>query len=414
MTDARFLAPPPGGPDVRWLLGEARRLIDFARASRDPRGGFGWLSDDGALLPDGPRETYMTARMTHVFALGQLLGEPDCAPLVQHGLDALAGPFRDAANGGWLTALDGAPGGSTKAAYTHAFVVLAASSAVIAGHARAAALLDSALAVVLNRFWDDEAGLVVDVRSSDWATTDPYRGANANMHMVEAMLAAADATGDPAWSERAGRILRRLIGGFAQERAWRLPEHYDSGWQVQPDYNRDDPAHPFRPYGVTIGHLLEWSRLCLNAQAAGPAVGAEPLRLAQGLFNTAVRDGWAVDGAPGFIYTTDWDGWPVVRNRLHWVAAEGIAAAAALWRATGELRYAELHAQWWAYAQEHLIDLDRGSWHHELDPANTPATGTWSGKPDAYHALQAALLPMLPLNPGIALGVRQIPFTLGH
>ncbi len=127
-----------------------------------------------------------------------------------------------------------------------------------------------------------------------------------------------------------------------------------------------------------------------------------------------MRDGWFVDGAPGFVYTTDWDARPVVANRLHWVAAEAIAAAAALWKATGDPRYGDLHAQWWAYARRYLIDLEHGSWHHELDSANRPSSGTWSGKPDVYHALQATLLPLLPLNPSIALAVRQFSFTRGH
>lgn len=196
--------PPPGGPDARWLLGEARRVIRFAQAARHPAGGFGWLSGDGRLLPDVPRQTYISARMTHVLALGQLLGEPGCAPLVEHGIDALTGLLADPEHGGWLAAIDGAAGGSVKSAYTQAFVVLAASSAWGAGHDRARPLLERALAVTLERFWDEAAGLVVDERSADWAVIDPYRGANANMHMVEAMLAAADATGDGAWRERAG------------------------------------------------------------------------------------------------------------------------------------------------------------------------------------------------------------------
>lgn len=398
---------PPGGPDTDWLLGEARRLIHFARAAQHPAGGFGWLSSDGRLRASEPRHTYMTARMTHVFALGHLLGEPGCDALVEYGLDALTGPLRDQLSGGWVTALDGADGGSDKAAYTHAFVVLAASSATIAGADRAPTLLGEALQIVLDRFWDEGAGLVVDVRSADWALIDPYRGANANMHMVEAMLAAADATGDGRWRTRAARIVERLIGGVAQTRGWRLPEHYDQCWRVLRDYNRDAAADPFRPYGVTIGHLLEWSRLCLDLRAAHDPASEDLLRWAGELFDTAVRDGWDVDGAPGFVYTTDWDGAVVVRNRLHWVAAEGIAAAAALWRAIGEPRYADWHAKWWAYAQRYLVDLNHGSWHHELDPANRPAAGTWSGKPDVYHALQAALLPLLPLSPAISLAVRR-------
>ena len=43
-----------------------------------------------------------------------------------------------------------------------------------------------------------------------------------------------------------------------------------------------------------------------------------------------------------------------------------------------------------------------GSWWHELDERNQPSALVWSGKPDVYHALQATLIPRLPLSPTIS------------
>ena len=31
-------------------------------------------------------------------------------------------------------------------------------------------------------------------------------------------------------------------------------------WQALPDYNIDNPADPFRPFGKTPGHAFEWAR----------------------------------------------------------------------------------------------------------------------------------------------------------
>ena len=42
--------------------------------------------------------------------------------------------------------------------------------------------------------------------TADWTVTEDYRGANSSMHMVEAFLAAAAATGDASWADRALRI----------------------------------------------------------------------------------------------------------------------------------------------------------------------------------------------------------------
>ena len=120
------------------------------------------------------------------------------------------------------------------------------------------------------------------------------------------------------------------------------------------------------------------------------------------LFESAVREGWAVDGADGFVYTVDWTGRPVVRERMHWVVAEATAAAAALHAATGDPSYADWYRTWWQYIDACFRDLDHGSWRHELSPDNRPSSTTWQGKPDLYHAFQATLLPRLPLSPTLA------------
>jgi sulfoquinovose isomerase len=399
----------PAEPTTARLLQEAGRLIGFARGSLHPDGGFALLDDAGAPQLDEPVQTWHTCRMAHVFAIAELLGHEDAPAFIDHGLRALRGRLHDSEHGGWFASVgaDG-PVATTKEAYSHAFVVLAASSAAVVGRPGARDLLEEALAVVDERYWDDERGAVSDVWDQTWTDLEPYRGANANMHMVEALLAASDATGDDQWRRRALRTTELLIHGFARENGWRLPEHYDEEWRPVRDYNTDDRAHKFRPYGVTPGHLLEWSRLCLHLRAAlGDDAPAWLLDDARELFGTAVRDGWAVDGEDGFVYTTDFDGQPVVRQRLHWVLAEGLGAASALLRETGDQEYDEWYRRWWAYADRHLLDLEKGSWFHELDPQNRPSSGTWSGKPDVYHALQATLIPLLPLSPTLVSALSQ-------
>jgi sulfoquinovose isomerase len=392
----------------RWLEAEGDRLLAFARASRHPDGGFAWLDDVGRPETDRPVELWITCRMTHVFALGELLGRPGCGPLVEHGLAAVRGRFHDAAHGGWYAAVDGSgPVGTAKTAYPHAFVVIAASSAAAAGHAGGEALLAEALEVLLGRFWDDEHGMVVEEWDEGFTALDPYRGVNANMHAVEALLAAADVTGDRSLLERAQRITTRVVRDLAPAHDWRIPEHFDEAWRPLPDYNRESPADPFRPYGATIGHWLEWSRLSLDLAAA---LGAEaPAWLgehARSLFDAAVSEGWAVDGADGFVYTVDWAGEPVVRERMHWVAAEATATAAALFAATGDPAYDAWYRTWWDHVAAVFLDREHGSWHHELDASLRPSEVVWRGKPDTYHAFQATLFPRLPLSPTLATALR--------
>ena len=250
------------------------------------------------------------------------------------------------------------------------------------------------------RFWSEAEGMVVEVWDRPWSALEEYRGANANMHSVEALLAVHDVTGSAIALGQATRIAQRLVHDAARAHGWLMPEHFTPDWQPLLDYNREEPAHPFRPYGATVGHLLEWSRLALHLRRAhGESAPAWLLDDARSLFDTAVRVGWEVDDAEGFVYTVDFAGTPVVRTRLHWVLAEGIAAACALWAATGEQQYVDWYARWWDHAERLFIDRERGSWRHELDPQNRPASTVWQGKPDVYHAYRAALLPELERSP---------------
>ena len=218
------------------------------------------------------------------------------------------------------------------------------------------------------RFRTDN-GLYADRWDRAWTTLSDYRGVNANMHVVEADLAAAAATGDTSFLDRALVITERVVDDWARGNDWRVPEHFDAAWHPLPDHHRDQPDHPFEPFGATVGHGLEWSRLVLQLRSAlGPAAPGWMLPAATSLFDRATRDGWSVDGHPGFVYTTDWDGTPVVRDRMHWVVCEAICAAAALSDATGDPAYDELYRTWWAHAVEHWIDPVNGSWRHQLTP----------------------------------------------
>ncbi|MET8233540.1 AGE family epimerase/isomerase [Micromonospora sp. NPDC005298] len=387
---------PPGSPDLPdlddFLAEQTRTLLDTARLSVRPEGGFWWLTDDRTPDRGEPVFTWITCRMTHVAALAHRDGDPDAAALVDHGVAALTTLLRDERYGGWFGAVDqqGVPVDDRKAGYDHAFVLLAASSAVRAGRPGADRLLADAQAVVRDRFWDDETGSVRESWNRDWTVTEDYRGANSSMHMVEAYLAAAAATGDASWTGRALRIADHLVHGEAARHDWRLPEHYTADWTPLPDYNRDQPADQFRPYGSTIGHWLEWARLLVELEAVLPQPPRWLLDDARALFAASVRRGWSVDGTDGFVYTIDWDDRPVVRARMHWVLVEAIGAAITLYRRTGDTVYADWYRVFWAYAREYLVDGT--GWRHELDPGNRPADTVWHGRPDVYHAYQAVLL----------------------
>jgi sulfoquinovose isomerase len=394
--------PRPGSP--AYLRAEGDRLLAFARNARLPDWGFGWLDSHGSPLADDTVHTYVTARMTHVFSLAVLRGHPWAAEYADHGLAALAGPLHDDRHDGWHTATDrsGRPLADEKVAYPHVFVLLAAASATIAGRPGAAELLAHVLGIIEGRFREPGSGLLRERWDRTWSTLDGYRGGNSNMHAIEALLAASDATGDQGLADQALQIAEFLVNSVARRADWRIVEHFDEDWSPKWRYHEDRPADPFRPFGSTVGHGIEWSRLLVHLRTVRADAPAWLLPAARELFERAERDGWMADGHEGFVYTVDWTGAPVVTARLHWVLAEAVGAAAVMHRATGDPKYRLRYDQWWQWVEDHLVDRDAGSWHHELDVAGHPAATVKTGKADVYHAFQATLLPGLPLAPSLA------------
>src|SRR5690606_38192859 len=281
----------------RWLAAEADRLLEFYRAAADKSGGgFWWLDRQGNPQPEQGKQLWLNARMVHGFALGALSGRDDLRALVTHGVEFLAeGPLHDADHGGWMwsTDADGAVVDTSKQAYGHAFVLLASCSAQLAG-VDASSLRDEVVSIIDQRYWREADGLCVDTYDRTWSDLERYRGQNANMHLVEAFLAAADVTGDPVFHQRATRIAKRLIDEFTRANDWRLAEHYDESWRIERDYNIDDKDHPFRPYGSIVGHWFEWARLLVQLHAARPASAAPDawvLEAARALFARGIADG---------------------------------------------------------------------------------------------------------------------------
>lgn len=394
--------------DPHEMLGEARHLLAFGAGARLSQGGFGWMDTRGVPLRGHPRPLYVSCRMTHTFALGALLGVAGAEDLADHGIAALRGLFADTEHGGWFTALEGdspEPADAAKWAYAHAFVILSASSATIAGRPHAQELLTEALTVFDRHFWDASARMPVEEWDRAFTTPADYRGANAAMHSVEALLAAADATGEPVWAERAAQISSRIVAQ-AERHGWRLPEHYDVAWRPLLEHNREHKEDPFKPYGATPGHAFEWARLLLHLESSGAGAGLDLAGAAESFFATAVEEAWAPDGNDGLIYTVEWDGTPVIRRRLHWVQCEALAAATVLAQRTGRPSYAQWAERLWHYVSAHHLDRERGSWHHELDEALIPSARVRPGKADIYHAVQAMLLPSLALRASIARAVK--------
>lgn len=396
----------------RDFLREIReRLFAFGHRFPSPGGSSWYLGDDGTPWTEKNREAYVTCRMAHVYSIASLMGHEGSEALVDAAVKGLRGELRDKEHDGWYEGLT--PGGSHlsgKQCYAHAFVILAGTSAYLAGRPEAEELLQEALEVYDRYYWNEEEGLSCDNWNTEFTVMDDYRGLNANMHSVEAFLAVADAAGKEEYRVRAGRIIDHVLG-WAKDNHWRIPEHYTKDWEPDLEKNREKPDDPFKPYGATPGHGLEWARLitqwALSTYKEDKEGMLPYINVAEELFRRAVEDAWNADGAPGICYTTGWDGKPIVHERMHWTLAEGINTAAVLYHVTKKQEYADAYAAFMRYLDEKVLDHVNGSWFHQMDQ-NNQVTGTvWPGKPDIYHALQATLIPYYAPEASIALAVKE-------
>ena len=384
----------------------AGNLLRFGHRFPSPEGGAYYLGDDGTPWKDRPRETWITSRMVHVYCLGSLLGHPGSEELADEALQGLTGELRDIEHGGWYAGrrADGSilP---DKQCYAHAFVILAASSALLCGRPGASELLEEALDIYDRYFWNEEEGMSCDTWNTEFTVLDDYRGLNANMHTVEAFLAVADATGREEYRGRAGRIIDRVIG-WAKDNGWRIPEHFTKEWKADPEYNKDHPDDPFKPYGATPGHGIEWGRLIVQWALSSEVERELYINAAEKLFHRAITDAWNVDGASGIVYTTDWNGTPIVHDRMHWTLAEAINTSAVLYRVTKKQEYAGYYGAFLEYLEENVRDHVNGSWFHQLDRGNKVIGTVWPGKSDIYHALQATLIPYCVPELSVAAAVK--------
>ena len=126
------------------------------------------------------------------------------------------------------------PPNPTKQAYGHAFVLLAASSAMCVGHPDAPRLLADVTQVIEERFWDKAAGATTEEYNPDWSPMGTYRGQNSNMHLTEALMAAFEATGERCYLDKAESIASLIIDRHARNEGWRVAEHFTEDMAGRP------------------------------------------------------------------------------------------------------------------------------------------------------------------------------------
>ena len=112
-----------------------------------------------------------------------------------------------------------------------------------------------------------------DERDAGGTALSPYRGQNANMHTVEALIAAFEATGEARYLDRGDDVARQFTVTLAKAAEGQVWEHYTEDWQHDWTYNIDKPDDLFKPWGFQPGHQVEWRSCCYNSTCTAPPTG---------------------------------------------------------------------------------------------------------------------------------------------
>lgn len=354
--------------------------------------------DDGNVCDATTRHLLSSARFVFVFANAyRHFDNPDYQGMVRHGVDFLRRVHRDPATGGYAWTLAWQHGEACvldgdNHCHGLAVVLLAYAHALMAGVHEARAWIHETYELMERRFWEPDQGLYAARASADWSVLSPYRGQGPNMHTCEALLAAWRATGHVPFLQRAETIAWNITQRQAARAGGMLWEHYHQDWSPDLGVKPHEQAGLLRPWGYQPGHFTQWSKLLLQLEAHWSLLMRDPdwlLPSAQALYAGALRH--ALDRRHGGLHAgLAPDGSVCDADKLSWVQAETLVAAALLGARTGQQHYWSDYERMWTYCWEHFVNHEYGAWYPILRADN----GKYSTEESAagkggYHIMGA-------------------------
>lgn len=211
-------------------------------------------ADNHAPLPVARYRAMACARQLFVFSHA---GEAAHAGQLFH---AMCRYFHDEKHGGWFYSIDaqGAPLDTSKDLYTHAFVIFACAHYAFATGDRDALRVVAETASLVQERFGSAAGLLHAALERDFSTVRTGPLQNPLMHLTEALLAAYEATGEPAYESTLAQLADAVAGSFVHAPTGAIAE-----LPLGSAANRLEPGHQF-----------EWFYL---VKRAGPVVAASGL-----------------------------------------------------------------------------------------------------------------------------------------
>ena len=371
------------------MIDHCRAILDFYEpVAFDPMGGFFQnFLDNGEVFDKTSRHLVSSTRFIFNYAEAFRRGYgPHYSEWATHGINYLFKHHFASQTSHFIWTVGGRSD-KTAMAYGHAFVALAGATAIRAGLEPGKSCLEAAVNILERYFYEPKYKAYADERNAGLDQLSAYRGQNANMHICESLIASFHATQQRHFLDRACTLAHQFAGNLAALGGGMIWEHYTEGWEIDWEFNRDNPDDLFKPWGFQPGHQVEWAKLLTELYLI--TRDKWYLQRAKCLFESAINTGWD-DEYGGLVYSIAPDGAFASADKYFWVQAEAIAAAYRLFKITCEAKYLDDYQRLWSYSWDHLIDHKHGGWFRlktrtgqKIDNKKSPM-----GKVD-YHTLGA-------------------------
>ena len=333
---------------------------------------------DSTLWPvaTGHKRVMVQARQLYLLSHAALLGDRSAEGAANRGYEFLLDAYHDPVHGGWYFAAtpSGEPLNPSKDLYGHAFVLFAlawlhrvfAAPGALTYAAETMDLLHARMAL--------PGGGFHDAADRDWAPISRVIRQNPHMHLLEAMLALHEASGDERWLSEAGALVQLFRERMYHRGTGTLREFFTGDWEPHPQHGEI----------VEPGHQFEWVWLLHQYQRRGGTL--DVATEADALSRFALNHG--IDPAHGGIHDqVAPDGKPVLRTRRVWPVAEAIKAFVVMTEA-GQDHHADVRR----FASQLLHDFvppDRLGWYETLTREGVPSMTELPGS-TPYHLFLAA------------------------
>lgn len=239
-----------------WIVRDA--LPFWWQTARDPNGGYVEdVTPDGHARLSATRRVRVQARQAYVYAHAHLLGwHDDARAASDHGFSQLIGPAAMSTSSmstaddleqfdGFVHRLhpDHSVADPRRDTYDHAFGLLACAWRIKAFNDPQAKTVATAIMAYLDAYM----GMADGSFQESCPVTLPRRQ-NPHMHLFEAFMALADATGDARYTERATKVYNLFLNHFHDADKNIIYEFFGDDWSLDATQ-----GHIVEP-----GHMAEW------------------------------------------------------------------------------------------------------------------------------------------------------------